>query len=50
MSTKHYGPKYEKESKKQRKLRQEVLGHLKAYGPGMGTHSIFTSFRTALRT
>jgi hypothetical protein len=33
MSTQHYGPKYEKEYKKQRKLQQEVLGHLKEYGP-----------------
>ena len=36
MSTKHYGPMYEKESKKQRKLQQEVLEHLKAYGPRDG--------------
>jgi hypothetical protein len=33
MSTKHYGPKYDKEYKKQCKLQQEALGDLKEYGP-----------------
>lgn len=49
MARKPYGPKYEKERKKQRDLEQRVLEHLKKHGSSLydGLYVLFDLNRTA---
>ena len=49
MAKKPYGPKYEKEQKKQRALEQKVLEHLKKHGSSLyvGLYILFDQDRTA---